>query len=164
MCFPLNILWNIQTWCWRSCYFTVLAVSCSSVNSNVIRSWCNDWIFQHPWQMLLIDHSCSVNGFFWQSFFPNVLKTVLCSGHGTECLVFCCGLQISMSVQRANTTAGRTRCVWTHPAHLCVSVTPATSVLMITPAQVSSTENIIMLLFFVCVFWFFFFARDILYN
>lgn len=55
------------------------------------RSWCNDWIFQHPRQMLLIDHSCGVNGGFWQSFFPNVLKTVLCSGHNTECLVFCYG-------------------------------------------------------------------------
>ncbi len=49
----------------------------------------DDWIFQHPWQMLLIDHSCSVNGAFWHCFFPNVLKIVLCSGHSTEC-VLCC--------------------------------------------------------------------------
>jgi len=155
LCFPLNILWNIQTWCWCSCYFTVLVVSCSSVNSNVIRSWCNEWIFQHPWQMLLIDHSCSVCEWgFLAKLLPKCFENgvVLCSGHGTKCLVFCYGLQISMSVQRGNITAGRIRCVWTLPALLCVSVTPATSVLMITPAQVS-TENISC----VCVC----FARDI---
>ncbi len=126
-----------------SWYFTVLTVSCSSVNSTVLHTTERLWWLDLPAPLTNAANWSQLQCEWWflALLLPKCVRVIVQS---VSCVLL--WLQISMSVRRGNTTAGRTRCVWTHPAPLCVSATPAMSGLMITPAQVS--KEVIKMCFF----------------